>query len=92
MGKNTKGVGEMQSVGGLAGGRSVFQLLNESAQPRLLGSCDNQEFNPDALGPAPADRGILNPKRNRLSRDMQKQCQLHSGEWRDHAFDTTAFC
>jgi hypothetical protein len=57
----------------------------------LFGLCDNQEFHADALQPAPAYCGILNFDGNRFPRNMQEQRHLHSGEWRDQAFDSTAF-
>lgn len=58
-GENTESGVEMQSVLALAGGRGLFQLLNESAQAHLLGLCNDQELDANALRPAPANRGIL---------------------------------
>ena len=79
----------MQTAETLARRGGLFQLLDESAQPRLFRFCDDEEFHTDALRSAPAHRGILDFQRYCLARQLEEQRNLHSGKGRDHAFDTT---
>src|SRR4029078_4996269 len=58
--ENTEGGWEMQTAETLARRGGLFQLLDESAQPRLLRFCDDEEVHTDTLRSAPAHRGILN--------------------------------
>jgi hypothetical protein len=82
----------MQTREALVRGGAFFQLLNESAQPRLFRFSYDEEFHTDSLRPAPTHSGILDLERDCLAWEVQEQRHLHSGEWRDQAFDTATLC
>jgi hypothetical protein len=47
-------------------------MLDESAQSRLFGFCDDEEFHADALRSAPTDSSIFYLERDGLSRELQE--------------------
>lgn len=75
----------------LVGGVRLFQLLDEVAEPILFGFCNDQKFNTNSLRPAPSHCRILNLDGICFSRKVQKQRDLHTGEWADQAFHAAAF-
>ena len=77
----------MQFVGILACRRRSFELLDELAQPSLLGLRHDEKFHPDALRSAPPDGGILNFQGNGLAGKVQEEGDLHAREGREEAFD-----
>lgn len=75
-------------------GRSVAgrndELAEEGVEPFLMGKGETLKFDADAGLAGPANRSLLNEKRDLLSGDIQEKIHVHAGEDRGGAFETAA--